>query len=89
MQATLSAMGESLAGSVLVVGGDGRHGTLETTVKIVKMAAANKVKKLYVGQNGIMSTPALSCVIRKTGQEYVLKNFLVHNFLFEIEIKQL
>ena len=43
VQATLSAMGDRLQGSTLVVGGDGRYGTVEAVVKIVKMAAANKV----------------------------------------------
>ena len=43
VQATLSAMGDRLHGSTLVVGGDGRYGTVETVVKIIKMAAANKV----------------------------------------------
>ena len=65
IQSTLSAMGDKLAGSTLVVGGDGRYGLADAADKIIKMAAANKVKKLYVGQNGILSTPAVSCVIRK------------------------
>jgi len=65
IQATLSALGDKLEGSVLVVGGDGRFGTVDAVVKIIKMAAANKVKKLFVAADGIMSTPAVSCVIRK------------------------
>ena len=40
---TLEAMGESMIGSTLVVGGDGRYGVVEATDKIIKMAAANKV----------------------------------------------
>ena len=36
-------MGESMIGSTLVVGGDGRYGVVEATDKIIKMAAANKV----------------------------------------------
>ena len=43
VQATLSAMGDGLDGSVLVVGGDGRYGTVEAVVTIAKLAAANKV----------------------------------------------
>ena len=65
LQCTLEAVGDDLKGSTLVVGGDGRYGVKETCAKIVKMAAANGVKKLIVGQNGILSTPALSNIIRK------------------------
>ena len=40
--------GESLIGSTLVVGGDGRYGVVEATDKIIKMAAANKVMMLLI-----------------------------------------
>ena len=43
IQSSLLAMGEKLTGSTLVVGGDGRFGTVEAVLKIVKMAAANQV----------------------------------------------
>lgn len=33
--------------------------------KIVKIAAANGVGRLLIGQNGILSTPAVSCIIRR------------------------
>lgn len=50
---------------LIVVGGDGRF-FLKTAVQIIiKMAAANHVKKLVVPQNGLMSTPSVSAVIRK------------------------
>jgi len=65
IQCTLEAMGESMIGSTLVVGGDGRYGVVEATDKIIKMAAANKVSKLIVAKDGIMSTPALSNIIRQ------------------------
>merc|ERR1712241_98170 len=58
-------MGDSLIGSTLVVGGDGRYGVVQATDKIIKMAAANEVAKLVVAKDGIMSTPALSNIIRK------------------------
>ncbi len=31
---------------------------------IIKIAAANGVKKVWVGQDGLLSTPAVSCIIR-------------------------
>jgi phosphoglucomutase len=65
VQCTLDAMGNALKGSTLVVGGDGRFYGKETTAKIIQMCAANGVVKVIVAQNGIMSTPAVSCVIRK------------------------
>ena len=65
IQCTLEAMGQDLFGSTLVVGGDGRYGVPLAVDKIIKMAAANQVSKLIVAKDGIMSTPALSNVIRK------------------------
>ncbi|GFR24333.1 phosphoglucomutase [Trichonephila clavata] len=67
VQCILTAMGDKLKGSYLAVGGDGRYYVKEAVQKIIKICAANKVKKLIVAQNGIMSTPAVSCLIRKKG----------------------
>ena len=52
-------------GKTLVVGGDGRFYNREAIQIIIKMAAANGFARLLVGQGGILSTPAASCVIRK------------------------
>ena len=58
-------MGDELEGSTLVVGGDGRY-FMETAVDIIiKMAAANGVAELIVGAGGVLSTPAVSNLIRK------------------------
>ncbi|CAG0890735.1 unnamed protein product [Cyprideis torosa] len=65
IQAILSSMKEKLVGSTLVVGGDGRFYGKEAVEKIIKIAAGNKVGKLIIGQNGILSTPAASHLIRK------------------------
>lgn len=65
VQCILSALGPELEGSTLVVGGDGRFFMVEAVDIIIKMAAANKVAKLIVGQGGFLSTPAVSNLIRK------------------------
>jgi phosphoglucomutase len=52
-------------GQTLVVGGDGRYYNRTAIQTILKMAAANGFGKVLVGQGGILSTPAASCVIRK------------------------
>ncbi|XP_050540769.1 phosphoglucomutase [Daktulosphaira vitifoliae] len=65
IQAILSAIQPSVVGSTLVVGGDGRFYSTEVVDLIIKIAAANGVKKLIIGLKGILSTPAVSCIIRK------------------------
>jgi phosphoglucomutase len=54
-----------LAGGTLVLGGDGRYYNRSAIQVILRMAAANGVAKVLVGQGGILSTPAASCIIRK------------------------
>lgn len=56
---------EDYQGQTLVVGGDGRYFNRDATQIILKMAAANGFGRVKVGQHGILSTPATSCVIRK------------------------
>ncbi|MBK2028751.1 alpha-D-glucose phosphate-specific phosphoglucomutase [Francisella noatunensis] len=56
---------DDIQGKTLVVGGDGRYYNDVAVQIIVRMAAANGFGKIIVGQNGIFSTPAVSCVIRK------------------------
>ncbi|KNZ31395.1 MAG: phosphoglucomutase [Methylibium sp. NZG] len=52
-------------GQTLVLGGDGRFHNDRAVQTIVRMAAANGFGRVLVGQGGILSTPAASCVIRK------------------------
>lgn len=56
---------EGFEGQTLVLGGDGRFFNDSATQTIVRMAAANGFGRVLVGQHGILSTPAASCVIRK------------------------
>ena len=54
-----------LTGQTLVLGGDGRYFNRSAIQTILHMAAAHGVGRILVGQGGILSTPAVSCVIRK------------------------
>ncbi len=56
---------QNLIGGTLVVGGDGRYYNREATQIILRMAAASGVACAIVGQGGLLSTPAVSCIIRK------------------------
>ncbi|WP_193199037.1 alpha-D-glucose phosphate-specific phosphoglucomutase [Nostoc sp. MG11] len=56
---------EDLRFQTLVLGGDGRYYNRQAIQIILKMAAANGVGRIKVGQGGILSTPATSCIIRK------------------------
>ncbi|KAG7151258.1 Phosphoglucomutase like protein [Verticillium longisporum] len=61
----LLSIPEGVEGSFLVIGGDGRYWNPEVCQLIAKIGAAYGVKKLLIGQNGILSTPAASHIIRK------------------------
>ena len=56
---------EDKAGATLVIGGDGRFHNRTVIQQAIRMAAANGFGRVLVGQSGILSTPAASCVIRK------------------------
>ncbi|TGO91310.1 hypothetical protein BPOR_0032g00300 [Botrytis porri] len=61
----LLSIPEGVKDSFLVIGGDGRYWNPEVVQLIAKICAAYGVKKLLIGQNGILSTPAASHIIRK------------------------
>lgn len=51
--------------NTLVVGGDGRYYNHQAIQVIVRLAIANGFNKLIIAQNGLLSTPAASNMIRK------------------------
>lgn len=64
VQAMFDAIGDT-ENQTLVIGGDGRFYNETAIQTIVKMAIVNGFKRLIIGQHGLLSTPAASCVIRK------------------------
>jgi phosphoglucomutase len=63
VQSIFNAIG-GVKGKTFVVGGDGRYFNAEAIQTILKMAAANGASKAIVGQNGLLSTPSASHLIR-------------------------
>jgi phosphoglucomutase len=55
---------EGFAGKVLVIGGDGRYYNDVVIQKAIRIASGNGFGTVLVGQNGLLSTPAASHVIR-------------------------
>lgn len=53
------------AGQTLVLGGDGRYYNLHAIQIIIRMAAAHGFARVLLGRDGLLSTPAASCIIRK------------------------
>ena len=49
----------------MVLGGDGRYFNRQAIQTIIKIAAANGISELIIGQGGLLSTPAASNIIRK------------------------
>ncbi len=62
VQAMFDAVG--VAGKTLVLGGDGRYFNDRAAQVILRMAAANGVVRVIIGQGAILSTPAASHLIR-------------------------
>ncbi|MBR4106012.1 MAG: alpha-D-glucose phosphate-specific phosphoglucomutase [Alphaproteobacteria bacterium] len=64
VQSIFNVIGD-LSNKTILLGGDGRFYNDIAIQKIIKMAAANGLKKLVVAKDGFISTPAGSVVIRK------------------------
>jgi phosphoglucomutase len=69
VQAVFNTVREDLGAGcdreTLVVGGDGRYYNRAATQIILRMAAANGFGRVLVGRGALMSTPAVSAVIRR------------------------
>lgn len=78
VQAIFDTVGP-LTGKSLLVGGDGRFFNKRAIQTIMRMAAANGAARVVVGQEGILSTPAASAVIRHLKTEGGLILSASHN----------
>ncbi|CAD5193319.1 unnamed protein product [Musa acuminata subsp. malaccensis] len=67
VQSTFNALpADKVKGATVVVSGDGRYFSKDAVQQIIiKMAAANGVRRVWVGQDSLLSTPAVSAVIRE------------------------
>lgn len=65
IQSLFNALGDEVKGKTIGLGGDGRYFNKEASQIILKLAAGNGVKKVIVGQDAIMATPAMSALIRQ------------------------
>lgn len=64
IQAIMEAIPEGSQDATLVIGGDGRYYNDKVVQLIAAIGSANGVRKLIIGQDGILSTPAASHIIR-------------------------
>eukprot|EP00854_Cymbomonas_tetramitiformis_P003457 gene3457-4343_t len=68
VQSTFDALAQTNApvqGGTLVVSGDGRFYNPQAIQIILQIAVAAGVKRIWVGKDGLLSTPAVSAVIRE------------------------
>ena len=65
VQALFNALGDEAKGQTIGIGGDGRYFNKEAVQIMLKLAAGNGIKKVVVGKDAIMATPAMSALIRR------------------------
>ncbi|MXN65421.1 alpha-D-glucose phosphate-specific phosphoglucomutase [Stappia sp. GBMRC 2046] len=82
LECFVQAIFNSIGGAkdkTFVVGGDGRYFNREAVQIILKIAAANGAAKVIVGQDGLLSTPAVSNLIRQRNADGGLVLSASHN----------
>lgn len=70
IQATFNALKHlsiDVTEGALLVGGDGRYYNNFSIQVIIRMAFANGVRRVIIGENGLLSSPAVSSIIRERG----------------------
>jgi phosphoglucomutase len=63
----IKANGTDITQGTLLIGGDGRYFNPDAIETIIKMGAANGVRRFWIGKDGLLSTPAVSAIIRERG----------------------
>jgi len=63
----IKATGTNISEGTLLIGGDGRYFNDKAIQTIINMGAANGVKRFWIGKDGLLSTPAVSAIIRERG----------------------
>jgi len=66
----LADTGTPVKGGTLVVSGDGRYFNLKAAQIVAKIAYGNGVKTVWFGVGALLSTPAVSAVIRSRGSGF-------------------
>jgi len=64
IQSLVNALDGSQIGSTFVIGGDGRYLNETAAIAAIEILAANGVEKVIIGANALLSTPAVSNIIR-------------------------
>ncbi|MGH3056277.1 MAG: hypothetical protein ACRDL7_14990 [Gaiellaceae bacterium] len=54
-------------GRALLIGGDGRYYNTTAIQTIIKMGVAAGINRFWIGKDGLLSTPAVSAVMRERG----------------------
>lgn len=66
----IKASGTDISKGSLVIGGDGRYFNPEAIQILIQMGVANGVRRFWIGQDGLLSTPAVSAIIREGGPRW-------------------